>query len=47
MTTDPWSDEDRPPPRSNWGCAIAAIIGSVATVIAIIIVFRLANAMLS
>lgn len=41
---DPWGegDEQRPAP-SRWGCALAAIIGSVALVVAVVLVLTLAN----
>jgi hypothetical protein len=44
---DPWTEEPPPPPRFRWGCAIAAIIGSVTAVVALVIALRLANTILS
>ena len=47
MNPDPWRDDDRPnePARapSRWGCALAAIIGSIAVVVAVVIVLTVAN----
>jgi ABC-type lipoprotein release transport system permease subunit len=46
---DPWRDDDEPSsgerPRgpSNWGCAFAAIIGSIVVVVAVVIALSLAN----
>ncbi|HEU0238964.1 MAG TPA: hypothetical protein VFR11_06740 [Micromonosporaceae bacterium] len=51
---DPWHDDDgeasggRPPHGpSNWGCALAAIIGSVAVIVAIVIGLAIANGIAS
>jgi len=39
--TDPWDEDDRPPPRRlGWGCLLAVIITSVACVVAAIMVLR-------
>jgi hypothetical protein len=40
--TDPWADDggDRPPRQLGWGCLAAMIIGSVATLVAAVIVIR-------
>ena len=39
VTFDPWSEDPEPSkPRPKWGCALAAIIGSIATVVALIFV---------
>jgi hypothetical protein len=43
---NPWDDDGwaGPPqkrPRPSWGCALAAIIGSVATIVVIVIVVKL------
>lgn len=38
---DPWSDDAPPPRQASWGCLVAAIIGSVTTVIAVVIVLKL------
>jgi hypothetical protein len=35
--------DDGPPRPSNWGCAIAAIIGSIALVVGIVIALTIAN----
>lgn len=47
MNPDPWRDDERPGeparPPSSWGCALAAIIGSVAVVVAVVIVLTVAN----
>ena len=47
---DPWRDDDGDasdgrPSRgpSNWGCALAAIVGSVAVIVAIVIGLVIAN----
>jgi 3-methyladenine DNA glycosylase/8-oxoguanine DNA glycosylase len=39
---NPWDDDgERPPRQAGWGCLVAAIIGSVTTVIAAVIVINL------
>jgi hypothetical protein len=38
---DGWTGSPKKRPTSNWGCAIAAIIGSVATIVVLIIVIKL------
>lgn len=47
MNPDPWRDDNRPDhpssATSRWGCALAAIIGSVAVVVAVVIVLTVAN----
>ena len=47
MNPDPWRDDNGPEQPSGvpsrWGCALAAIIGSVAIVIAVVIVLTVAN----
>ena len=47
MNPDPWRDDDRPNEPAgaptSWGCALAAIIGSVAVVVAVVIVLTVAN----
>ena len=47
MNPDPWRDDEPPdqPARapSSWGCAAAAIIGSVAVVVAVVIFLTVAN----
>lgn len=41
-SVDPWDESDeRAPRQAGWGCAIAAIIGSITTVIVIVLVIRL------
>jgi hypothetical protein len=37
---DPWGDDDRPPRQASWGCLVAAIIGSVSTIIVVVIVLK-------
>jgi hypothetical protein len=48
---NPWNDDDSRPtepgawdhakrPKPGWGCAVAAIVGSIATVVAIIIIVK-------
>ncbi len=44
---DPWSDEPGSPrPPANWGCAVAAIIGAVAAVVALVYVVIIIKAAL-
>jgi hypothetical protein len=39
--TDPWDDDEQRAPRQfGWGCLAALIIGSVTTLVAIVIVIR-------
>jgi hypothetical protein len=41
MPVDPWSDDGAQPPRKpGWGCLAAVIIGSVTTVVALVIVLK-------
>jgi hypothetical protein len=41
MPVDPWSDDEaRPPRQMGWGCLAAVIIGSVTTVVALVIVLK-------
>lgn len=48
MPVDPWNDDTDPPPRiAGWGCLAATIIGSVTTVIALIIVCKVAASLIS
>jgi hypothetical protein len=35
---NPWDDNAPPPRQASWGCLAAVIIGSIATVIAVVIV---------
>jgi hypothetical protein len=44
---DPWADEQPRPPRTQWGCAIAAIVLGLAAVVAVIIMFHIANDVLT
>jgi hypothetical protein len=43
----PWSDDDAPGPHrkrpSNWGCAIAAIVGSIALIVVVVLALGIAN----
>jgi hypothetical protein len=41
LTRDPWNDDEQPPRQASWGCLAAAIIGSVTTVIVLVIVINL------
>jgi hypothetical protein len=39
--TEPWDDDgERPPRQLGWGCLAVVIIGSVTTLIAVVIVLR-------
>ncbi len=41
MPVDPWSDDEAPPPRQiGWGCLSAVIIGSLTTVVALVIILK-------
>jgi hypothetical protein len=38
---DGWADGRKRPARPGWGCALAAIVGSVAVVVAAVLVIKL------
>lgn len=44
---NPWDDDDLRAPRpAGWGCAIAAIIGSITAVILLVVVAKLASSLI-
>jgi hypothetical protein len=44
---DPWSEDAEPAkPPTNWGCAVAAILGSIAAVVGLIFVCVAASSLI-